>query len=268
MNVNGVNYHVEVMGTGAPLVLLHGFTGSSVNWREHVPALAQHYRVIMPDLLGHGRTDAPADPTRYAMAHAAADVVALLDALVGDPVHLLGYSMGGRLALYIAVHYPQKIRTLTLESSSPGLRTEAERAARRERDNALAARIEREGVEAFVGFWEQLPLWDSQKQLADEKRAALRAQRLTNNPQGLANSLRGMGTGVQPSLWGDLETIEAPVWLINGNLDAKFLAISEQMTELLTLATHIRIGGAGHTTHLEKPYEFQQTVLEFLRGDL
>ncbi len=262
--VNGVSYHVEVSGQGDPLLLLHGFTGSGENWADHVPALAQHYRVITLDILGHGRTDAPPDPTRYTMKKVAEDVTAVLHQ--SSIVNLLGYSMGGRLALYLATHYPHLFRALILESASPGLETEPERAARRTRDEALADRIEGEGMAAFVDYWESLPLWASQQQLTPEKRAALRLQRLNNNPTGLANSLRGMGTGAQPSLWPQLPTLTLPTLLLAGKLDEKFVGINRRMHDLLLNSQLEIMAGAGHTVHLERPYAFQQTVLTFLDG--
>ena len=156
--INGLTYHYDLSGpadnpSGAPtLVLLHGFTGSAANWRDVAPALAQTHRVLAVDLLGHGETDAPADHARYAMAHTARDLVDLLTVTVGQPVHLLGYSMGGRLALYTALHFGEAVASLILESASPGLRTQVERAERRDRDEALAERIEREGGGGLCGF--------------------------------------------------------------------------------------------------------------------
>ncbi len=269
--VNGVLYHVEVTGQGNPLLLLHGFTGSGQNWADHVPTLAQHYRVVTLDILGHGLTDSPADPARYSMEKVAADVTAVLhqSSIVNfqsSIVNLLGYSMGGRLALYLAVHYPHLIRALILESASPGLETEPERAARRARDHALADRIESESVAAFVDYWEALPLWASQQQLAPEKRAALRAQRLNNNPTGLANSLRGMGTGAQPSLWPHLSELTTPVLLLAGETDEKFVGINRRMHNLLLNSQLELIADAGHAVHLERPYAFRQVVLTFLDG--
>lgn len=266
MDINGVTYHIEAAGSGAPLVLLHGFTGAAANWRAHIAAFAQHYHVIAPDLPGHGGTTAPDDRTRYNMAHAAADLAAICHTVAGEPVHLLGYSMGGRLALYTALYYPGSVRTLILESASPGLAHETERADRREQDNALAERIERDGVAAFVDMWERLPLWESQQRLSAEARAHLRAQRLTNNPRGLANSLRGMGTGVQPSLWGDLGKLAMPVLLLTGALDAKFERIAREMAARIPEAQHVSIPDAGHTVHLEQPKPFQRAVLAFI-GD-
>ena len=174
--------------------------------------------------------------------------------------------MGGRLALYLAVHYPEHFASLILESASPGLKTEAEREERRQRDDALADRIEREGLEAFVDFWESLPLWHSQKQLPPETRADLRQQRLQNNPLGLANSLRGMGTAVQPTFWENLPDLHLPALFITGELDKKFVKIAQEMSALLPKASHIIIPDSGHTLHLEKPTQYTQTVVSFLKN--
>lgn len=257
LTANNTAYHVEVQGSGVPLVLLHGFTGSGRNWRHIIPALAEEHTVITIDLPGHGRTD---DPVQYDMAQVAADLAVLFDALTAARLHLLGYSMGGRVALYTALHYPDRIASLTLESASPGLRTEAERAERRQRDDALAAFIEREGITAFVDFWENVPIFATQQRLPESTRAALRAQRLTNTPTGLANSLRCIGTGVQPSLWDDLGRLELPVTLITGAADSKFDGIARAMGAALPDARHIVIPGAGHTTHLEQPGVFTAQV--------
>ena len=265
LDVNGQTYYFEVAGTGPPLVLLHGFTGSGANWQHLVPLFAERYRTITIDLLGHGRTSAPPDPHRYGMAEVAADVAALLDAVAAQPVHLLGYSMGGRLALFMAVTAPERVRSLVLESSSPGLDTEEGRAARRQRDSALADSIEREGIPAFVGKWEKLPLFASQNSLRESIRHALRQQRLRNRAPGLANSLRGMGTGRQPSLWGRLDQLNAPVLILAGAQDEKFAAIGRRMAKLLPDARLEVVPEAGHTIHLEQPQEFSSRTLACLQ---
>lgn len=248
-----------------PLLLLHGFTGSAANWRHLVPAFAQSRRVITLDIIGHGRSPSPPDPAAYTMPHAAADILAVLDALEVAQVDLLGYSMGGRLALFTAVHHPDRIRRLILESASPGLPTAAERAARRQRDNDLADWIETNTMPAFVDRWESLPLWASQHTLPPKTSAALRSQRLTNTPTGLANSLRGMGTGAQPSLWPNLAALNIPTLLIAGELDSKFVGINREMAQQIPAAVLQIIADAGHTVHLERPSTYQQTVLTFLQ---
>ena len=120
MLINGINYHLETHGAGDPLVLLHGFTGSAVNWSAQIEACAPHFQMVTIDLLGHGDTESPADPARYAMELAARDLIAIFDRLNLERVHLLGYSMGGRLALYTALTYPDRIDHLILESVRRG----------------------------------------------------------------------------------------------------------------------------------------------------
>jgi 2-succinyl-6-hydroxy-2,4-cyclohexadiene-1-carboxylate synthase len=264
--INGVRYHTVRHGlpTAVPLLLLHGFTGSSVNWAEHVSVFSNQFSVITVDILGHGRSASPPDPNRYAMPQVAADLIALLDAWRIEQTALLGYSMGGRLALYLAYHYPERFSQLILESSSPGLAGEEEQAKRRQSDEALADWIEANGIEAFVDRWEALPLWASQQQLSAEIRQRLRQQRLQNNPVGLANSLRGMGTGAQPSLWAHLPTLSLPTLLIVGELDTKFVAINQQMSDRLANGRLHIIPQAGHTTHLERPELFCTIVTTFL----
>lgn len=249
------------------LVLLHGFTGSAANWHELFPQLAAPgRRLIALDMLGHGQSDAPSDPARYAMEHCQADILATLEALGVQPGEaiLLGYSMGGRIALYTA--FSGFFRALILESASPGLAGPAEREQRRLSDNALAERIEREGVEAFIDTWEKLPLFASQNSLPLEARRRLRAQRLANRASGLANSLRGVGTGVQPALHERLHEFELPVLLLAGELDSKFCRIAREMAGQMPQARLEIVPGAGHTIHLEQPARFVASVDAFCRA--
>ncbi|MFZ4813003.1 MAG: 2-succinyl-6-hydroxy-2,4-cyclohexadiene-1-carboxylate synthase [Phototrophicaceae bacterium] len=264
ITVNGVRYAYRTAGEGVPLVLLHGFTGSSASWSDVAESLSQRYRVIAPDLLGHGQTESPEDATRYSIGLAAQDLGDLLTLICDEPVLLLGYSMGGRLALYFALYFPQQVRALILESASPGLATQAERNARQHSDAALAASLLETGLETFINQWEALPLFETQQAVSPEVRQRLRDQRLQNSPNGLANSLRGMGTGMQPSLWPKLVELVPPTLLLTGLLDAKFTNIAQQMAEQLTDVKHHIIRAAGHTIHLEQPMQFVQSVNGFL----
>lgn len=264
MLINGVRYHVEARGVGEPLLLLHGFSGSGANWAAQVASLEHEFRVYTVDLLGHGQTDSPDDPKRYVMERATGDLIGVLDAFGVERAHLLGYSMGGRLALYTALEFPERFERLILESASPGLRSEAERQARVAQDEALAQRIENEGIPAFADYWTNLPLFASQNA---EVRARLHAQRLHNNSQGLANSLHGMGTGVQPSLWGRLGELRLPTLLQCGEQDAKFRGINTEMQMLIPDAELVIVPGAGHTIHAEQPERFHAEVMRFLGID-
>jgi len=259
-----VSLHVEMAGAGAPLVLLHGFTGSGASWARHITAFATRFFTVTIDMLGHGRSDAPADPKRYRIEQAADDILIVLDQLGLTRAAVLGYSMGGRLALFLATAAPERISALVLESSSPGIRDQAERRDRAVRDAALADAIERDGIAAFVDRWERLPLFATQARLPDAARAALRAQRLAQSPAGLANSLRGMGQGVQPPLFERLATVPMPALILAGALDHAYCALGREMARLIPNARLAIIPDAGHTVHLEQPEAFRRTVDEFL----
>ncbi len=266
IQVHGVRMGVVQRGTRGkpPLVLLHGFTGNAPGWGGLLDDFAASgVRVIALDMLGHGESDAPADAQRYAMEHCRADIIAVLQLLgVGrGEAMLLGYSMGGRIALYTA--FSGFFRALILESASPGLADPIERAQRRASDEALADRIEREGVPTFVAYWEKLPLFASQSRLPAEQRAVLHNQRLNNRAVGLANSLRGVGTGAQPSLHAQLPALDLPTLLIAGALDTKFCTIARQMEQQLPRGQLHIIPDAGHTVHLEQSQLFLQIVSAF-----
>jgi len=265
IQVNEATYFYRRQGNGPPLLLLHGFTGSSKTWLPLIAELETEMDVVAVDLLGHGQSARPETIARYAIEAAAADIVRIMRELGCDSFHLLGYSMGGRLALYTARYYPQLVLTLQLESSSPGIASENERLARRHRDAELADAIEQKGIAPFVQLWESLPLFASQEMVPQTQRDSLRQQRLRNDPRGLANSLRGMGTGVQPSLWEELPYVTMPVQLICGSLDKKFLAINERMVQLLKNARLTKVPDAGHTVHFERPRQFAALVERFLR---
>ncbi len=274
VEVNGV--HIGVIQRGArvadgvqgekrrTLVLLHGFTGSAISWGHLLDEFAAAgLYVIALDMLGHGQSDAPTDPERYSIEHCQHDITAVLQVLGVEPGEavLLGYSLGGRVALYCA--FSGFFRALILESASPGLADPALRAQRRESDQALATSIEHDGVEAFVNYWEKLPLFASQSHLAPERWFAQRAQRLANRPEGLANSLRGVGTGAQPSLHDHLPELNLPVALLVGALDTKYCTLAEQMAGRLPQAQLHVAPGAGHSVHLEQPAAFISLVREF-----
>ncbi|MED3662562.1 2-succinyl-6-hydroxy-2,4-cyclohexadiene-1-carboxylate synthase [Ureibacillus terrenus] len=262
LTVRGIQVNVEIWNEHGKetLVLLHGFTGSTKTWQRVIGLLPKTIKIVAIDLLGHGKTDAPKDPSRYKMTEQVKDLEEIFDRLRLQDFTLLGYSMGGRTALSYAVHYPNRIKRLILESASPGLRTEEERAARRRSDESLANEIEEKGIHWFVDKWENITLFASQKTLPAEIRQAIREERLSQSETGLANSLRGMGTGAQDSNWPKLNQLSIPVVLITGELDQKFVQITKQMAEQLPNAKHITVPDAGHSIHVENPEQFATIV--------
>jgi 2-succinyl-6-hydroxy-2,4-cyclohexadiene-1-carboxylate synthase len=230
------------------LVLLHGFTQTRQSWRRTANELRARYRVITPDLPGHGQS-----LHRTASFDACAAYVRAL-----EPQTLVGYSMGGRIALYTALTVPG-IERLVLLGASPGIADEKERQARRRQDDELATRIERIGVERFAQQWAEQPLFQDQP---ERVKSAAYADRLRNTPDGLASALRGLGTGVMPSLWDDLPKLTIPVTLITGERDEKFRALAERMQQRLPNATHVEIPDAGHAAQLEDPHAVAQAIYQ------
>jgi len=259
-----------------PTLLLHGFTGSADAWpRPVLDALAAAGNApVALDLPGHGQRAGETDPARFTMDAVTGELLAAADGATGaggDPVaatpavDLVGYSMGGRVALAFAVAHPARVRRLVLESASPGLETEEERAARRGADARLAAKLEQEGIAAFVAFWERLPLFTSQRNLPAPVAEAQRRRRLRNDPRSLAASLRGLGAGALPSFWDDLPALHIPTMVLAGEDDVKFMAVARRMAALLPAAALRIIPGAGHNVHLERPGAWVEAVTEFLR---
>ncbi|TAK62806.1 MAG: 2-succinyl-6-hydroxy-2,4-cyclohexadiene-1-carboxylate synthase [Dehalococcoidia bacterium] len=269
--VNGIRLNAKTRaqsprhggGGGEALLLLHGFTGAASTWHD-VSASWDGWRRIAVDLIGHGGSDAPDDERRYTMEDCVADLVALLDELAIDRATVLGYSMGGRVALQLAAAAPERVAALVLEGASPGIDDAGERAARVLSDRALADDIERDGIEAFVDRWERVPIFATQARLPDDVRARQRRQRLSNRPAGLANSLRGMGAGAQSSLWPRLQELAMPALLIAGEDDAKYSEMAHDTASRMPAADVRIVPGAGHAVHLERPGAFSDHVKEFL----
>lgn len=265
LDVNGVRLYCDIDGHGPSILLLHGFTGTSKVWRPFTDSLAKHHRVVAVDVLGHGNSDAPASPQRYGMTETVNDLFDLMTQLGDEQFACLGYSMGGRIALSMAAMQPSRIRALVLESASPGLREAEERTARMERDERLAMDIERNGIEWFVHMWENIPLFESQQSLPPDVQQVQRDGRLQQRAKGLAGSLRGAGTGAQPSWWGHLRELTMPVLLLTGEKDRKFTEIASQMAKELPHCDHVEFERTGHCIHLEQPARFEHTIAEFLR---
>ncbi len=267
ISVNDVHLNAEVAGEGPPILLLHGFTGSAATWTTHIAAW-HGFTTIAVDLLGHGDSDSPADHERYRMERCVDDLIALLDHLDIERAAVLGYSMGGRIALQLALHSPGRFSALVLESASPGIEDAAEREARVRSDAALADAIERDGIAAFVDRWETLPLFSTQAKLPDAVRNVLRRQRLSSDPGGLANSLRGIGAGAAEPVFDRLTELRMPVLLITGALDENYCSLARRTAAALRSQRHEVVPDAGHAVHLEQPETFAEAVRSFLNENV
>ena len=225
------------------LVLLHGFTNTGASWSPVREQLGERYRAIAPDIRGHGGSSELEPVTLEA-------VLSDVERLVDGPFTLAGYSMGGRIALHYALSRSDRVQRLVLVGASPGIADAAERAERRLADERLADELEHSTIGEFAARWEQTPVLAEQP--AEVRRAA-RADRLHNTTGGLARALRGLGTGVLPSVWDRLAELTMPVVLIVGERDRKFRAVAEQMARAIPSASIELISGAGHAVHLEAP---------------
>ena len=267
--VNGVHLNVQLQGEGPALLLLHGFTGSSATWMPHLSASGgwRGFTTVAVDLLGHGDSDCPPDPRRYGMERCVEDLTALLDQLGVRRVAVVGYSMGGRVALHLALSASggaDRLWALVLESASPGIEDASEREERLRSDAAVAEAIEREGIAAFVDRWQAQPLFATQGRLPATARERLRRQRLRNDPVGLGNSLRGMGAGAQEPVFDRLSEIRTPTLVLAGSEDEKYCALARRTAAALPRARLQIVPEAGHAVHLERPGAFAEAVREFL----
>jgi 2-succinyl-6-hydroxy-2,4-cyclohexadiene-1-carboxylate synthase len=265
--VDGLRWEVRVRGAGVPLLLLHGFTGRGSGWGAHATALARQFRLLVVDLPGHGRSGIPRDPARAGVERTADDLATILRREGCAPAHVVGYSLGARVALRLAVEHPDAVRRLVLESPSAGLSTEVERRARRASDGDLAERLERDGIEAFVDEWQRQPVFASHAALPPARAARLRAERLRNRPAGLAASLRGAGQGAMEPLRDRLGGLAAPTLVIAGALDPSGRTRAETVAAGIPGARLEVVDGAGHTPHLETPRRFRSLVTAFLKED-
>ena len=238
-------------GVSEPLLLLHGFTQTGRGWDEVAGHLVgERYRPLHPDLRGHG---AAASRRPIDMASCVADVAALAPGRFA----LAGYSMGGRVALHVALAHPERVSRLVLVSATAGIEDDAERAQRRERDEALAAWMQGRTIEEIAERWGSQPLFAGQP---PEVAAAARADRLRNEPAGLAASLRGVGTGVMEPVWDRLGELTMPVSVLAGERDAKFVALARRLADELSRAALTLVPGAGHALTLEAPQFVAATI--------
>ncbi len=245
--------HAEVSGAGVPVVLLHGFTGDVSTMRGLSKRLAADHRVIVPDLVGHGRSSTPERLTAYGVGAMAGHVASLVERIGHDQFHLVGYSMGGRVALTLACESPERVRSLGLIGASAGIADDRRRSERRRDDEVLADRIEADGLGRFVEEWLANPLFATQGRLGSAHSARARRQRLANDPSGLARSLRGGGTGAMIPLHDRLAGCDIPTVVIAGDEDGKFRSISSDLVDSLPDAHRVIIDHAGHAAHLEQP---------------
>jgi 2-succinyl-6-hydroxy-2,4-cyclohexadiene-1-carboxylate synthase len=222
---------------------VHGFSQHGDTWDEVRELVGGDRRWLTPDIAG------------ATLAEAEAELLALWEGEGVERTDLVGYSQGGRIALHVATAHPGRLRTLTTIGAHAGFEGEA-RARRREDDERLAARIEREGIDWFAAYWPALPLFAGLERRGPEVLARLDAGRRRNDAARLAAALRGMGAGAVEPFWDRLGRVTAPALIVAGADDAPYVAFAARLAATLPNARVAIVPGAGHSVHLERPEAF------------
>lgn len=254
------------------IVAIHGFAGVGDDFAPLISG--EHWlpgEWLTVDVLGHGRSAAP-EPVAgvgYEMPRVAGSLCELIAEVAARPYILLGYSMGGRLALSallgsIGAAPRPRPAGLVLIGVSPGIADPQRRAQRRLDDETLAATILGRGIPWFADYWAERPVLAGKRRIDACARAAMEASLRRQSPEGLAGSLRGMGTGAMPPLWDRLGRLEVPTLLVAGAEDRKFAKIAAEIGAKTPAAEIAVLPGVGHTAHLEDPVAFAAAVEQWL----
>lgn len=263
IRVRGISYHFEnyTETTEKPvLILLHGFMGSGASFNQILEPLKEFCSPITIDLLGHGSTEGAELHYRFSTREQVADLVKLISEQFTPPVFLYGYSMGARMALQLTLTRPDLIQGLLLESGTFGIEDETERQARQALDASRADQI----MGNFSGFleeWKTLPIFGQNGSEIPESILNIQEHQ---NPVWMSNSLLGFGTGTMPVIRERLSELVAPVRLIVGDQDSKFLHINQTMKKEIPNSELSIIKDSGHRVHLDQPETIAETIRIFI----
>ncbi len=243
------------MSARAPTyVLLHGFAGAPASWDLVAARLPTRARVLRPALVGHSGPPTADSPASFHCE--VARLAAMIGAADARGGHLVGYSLGGRLALGLIAHDARLATRVTVIGAHPGLREDDPTRAERDlADERWAQLLEREGATRFADTWAEQPVFATQRGLPTPLLAAQQAQRAAHDPRGLAHALRVLSLARMPDLRGPLAQVDVPVTFMAGELDEKFVALAAETAALLPegLAQVCVVPGAGHNLLLERP---------------
>ena len=260
------NYDLHFYTAGNPekscIIFFHGFLGSGLDWQEIVTGLSKDFYCLAIDLPGHGKTLVNGSLMAYSMELFAISITRFCKNLGIGGASLVGYSMGGRLALYLSITLGKLWSAAVFESATPGIINEKLRVERQISDNKIAKSLENNNLESFLKDWYQQPMFDAFRN--NKNFYSILKQRKTNNPKELAKALRKMGLGVQPSLWHQCKTIKFPILLLAGEFDRKFCNIMKEMKSINKDFNLKIIENAGHNIHLEQPQAYIKHLYNFL----
>jgi len=267
IHFDGIKINVKIQGDNdelSPILFVHGFSGSNEDWKN-ICSNIKNRKLICVDLPGHGNSEIPKE-TKYYKQDALVNLIEFIRySLNLGKIILVGYSMGGRLALSYAVKFYNHLEKLVLESSSPGLLSDEEKEIRKKEDNRVADFIVENTIEDFINLWLSQDIFKSLQNLPPDKKNKLREAKLKNNRIGLANMLRGFGTGEMNSVWNELAKINCEVLMVAGELDSKYIKISKRIQDKIRKSKLKIIPGVGHNTHLENENEFLRVLESFIK---
>jgi 2-succinyl-6-hydroxy-2,4-cyclohexadiene-1-carboxylate synthase len=262
-----LNHTLAPSGHAPTVLYLHGFLGCKDDWSEVVNLLGSGFSHLTVDLPGH-RMPARSLPLEYYSLPGCAElIVRLLNHLQIEHCHLVAYSMGGRLALYLLTHYSDRFLSAVIESATAGLRTEAERSTRLQQEQFWITRLRERTFDEFLNDWYVQPLFNTIDR-NDPRFKELMERRRSHDPAALALSLEHMGTGVMSSLWDKFPGITIPLLFVAGERDEKYCSLAREMASLCPDAQAAIIANAGHNAHFECPVAFGETVVQFLKQNV
>lgn len=286
------------------VLFLHGFLGTGNDWLPLMQALSISARCISIDLPGHGKTHVQKIPTiqnngnaqnipfaiddqdkigniDFSIEVLAKVLCGLICQITHEKVVLVGYSMGARIALYMALKFNKQIAAAALISGSPGLQDPYMRMTRSAQDDALAESLLSGGLHSFVEMWYKRETWESLRLHPYFEK--VRQERFKHdNIKELAKALTSLSIGRQPSLWHELSCCERPLLVIVGKKDSKFKKIAQQMcsckvdqpkheeegTSQTQQITVLEVDDSGHAVHLENPLPVINAIRKFVMRTL
>src|SRR5574338_222849 len=268
LDVNGVKLNLESLReidkSKDYILFLHGFTGCAEDWFPVFEQIPDKYNCLALDIIGHGKSDAPGSSMHYSIDSIMSQIKYVKDHLTQNKIFLLGYSMGGRIALTYASMYPEDVKGLILEASSAGIKNDEERQKRYEEDLKLAEFIETHTMEEFIEMWHDQEIFNTQRRFSNEKLKKIKKKKASGSKTGYANILKEFSTGIMPPVHDKLKKIPLKVLLITGDLDTKFTGINARLAKRFFKAKHKIVRNSGHNTHLEEPKRFIEIVLNYL----
>jgi 2-succinyl-6-hydroxy-2,4-cyclohexadiene-1-carboxylate synthase len=259
-----LNFQTVGNSKNTPILFLHGFLGSGNDWNQIANSLKNDYCCILPDLPGHGKKSLEIPKSMNSFNFVAEQIVALIDFLEIEKTSLVGYSMGGRIALLAALKFPLRFSTLVLEGANPGLETTEEIESRKSWENKIISLLDQLSFPDFLEAWYKMPIFRTLHNNPIQLQKLI-TTRLNNDSKQIEIVFEKLSLSKQPNLWEKLDKLGIPTFLISGSLDEKYVKINSRAVQRIPNCTHKIVKNAGHNSHFEKPSEFVDLITCFLK---